>query len=214
MRLVIGNKNYSSWSLRPWLAMTVAGVAFEEQVISLRQPDTRARILQVSPSGRVPCLIDGALTVWDSLAICEYVNETYAEGRLWPADRAARARARAVVAEMHSGFAPLRTYMSLDIRARKLEAGRLAQAREDVQADITRVVALWTACLDDSGGPLLFGDFSIADAFYAPVVTRLATYGVALPPLLAAYSERIFALPAMRAWVAAAHAETEVLPDH
>lgn len=211
MKLVIGNKNYSSWSLRPWLALKMAGIDFEEVRIALRQSDTRANILRYSPSGKLPCLVDGDLTVWDSLAICEYVNETYAKGRMWPADRAARATARAVTAEMHSGFAALRTYLSMDIRARKPARGAEAQRLAGVQADIERIVALWTAALDASGGPMLFGAFCIADAFYAPVVTRFATYGVELPPLLARYSERVLALPPMRAWVAAAQAEVEDL---
>lgn len=214
LKLVIGNKNYSSWSLRPWLAMKMAGIEFTEERIALDQPDTRARILQYSPTGKVPCLIDGRLTVWDSLAICEYVNETYAKGRLWPADRAARATARSVTAEMHSGFAALRTHLSMDIRARKPARGTEAQRRTDVQADIERVVAIWTAALDERGGPMLFGEFSIADAFYAPVLTRFVTYGVELPPLLAAYSARVLGLPPMRAWVAAAQAEVEELTDH
>jgi glutathione S-transferase len=214
MKLVIGNKNYSSWSLRPWLAMRMAGIAFDEVRIALDQPDTKASILQYSPTGKVPCLVDGDLTVWDSLAICEYVNETYAKGRLWPADRATRATARAVTAEMHSGFAALRTYLSMDIRARKPARGAEAQRLAGVQADIERIVALWTAALDASGGPMLFGEFCIADAFHAPVVTRFVTYGVALPPLLTAYSDRVLALPPMKAWVAAAHAEAEELTDH
>jgi glutathione S-transferase len=214
MKLVIGNKNYSSWSLRPWLALRMAGIAFEEIRIPLDRPDSKASILRYSPSGKVPCLLDGDLVVWDSLAICEYVNETYAGGRLWPADRAARATARAVTAEMHSGFAALRTSLSMDLRARKPARGAEAQRLAGVQADITRIVALWTAALDASGGPMLFGEFSIADAFYAPVVTRFATYGVDLPPRLAAYRERVFALPPMRDWVAAAEAELEELTDH
>ncbi len=214
MKLVIGNKNYSSWSLRPWLAMKMAGVAFEEVRIALDQPDTKARILRYSPTGKVPCLVDGKLTVWDSLAICEYVNETHASGRLWPAERATRATARAVTAEMHSGFAALRTYLSMDIRARKPARGAEAQRLAGVQADIERIVALWTAALDASGGPMLFGEFCIADAFYAPVVTRFVTYGVALPPLLQAYSQRVLALPPMREWIAAAEAEPEDLGDH
>lgn len=214
MKLVIGNKNYSSWSLRPWLALKMAGIGFEEVRIPLDQPDTKAKILRYSPTGKVPCLIDGDLTVWDSLAICEYVNETHANGRMWPKDRATRAAARAVTAEMHSGFAALRTYLSMDIRARKPARGAEAQRLAGVQADIERIVAVWTAALDASGGPMLFGEFCIADAFYAPVVTRFATYGVALPPLLAAYSERVFALPPMRDWVAAAQAEVEELTDH
>jgi glutathione S-transferase len=214
MKLVIGNKNYSSWSLRPWLALKMAGIAFDEVRIALDQPGTKAGILRYSPTGKVPCLVDGQLTVWDSLAICEYVNETYAQGRLWPQDRATRATARAVTAEMHAGFAALRTHLSMDIRARKPARGAEAQRLAGVQADIGRIVALWTAALDASGGPMLFGEFCIADAFYAPVVTRFATYGVELPPLLAAYGERVFALPPMRAWVAAAQAEVEELTDH
>jgi glutathione S-transferase len=214
MKLVIGNKNYSSWSLRPWLAMKMAGIAFEEVRIALDQADTKARILRYSPTGKVPCLVDGKLTVWDSLAICEYVNETHASGRLWPAERATRATARAVTAEMHSGFAALRTYLSMDIRARKPARGAEAQRLAGVQADIERIVALWTAALDASGGPMLFGEFCIADAFYAPVVTRFVTYGVALPPLLQAYSQRVLALPPMREWIAAAEAEPEDLGDH
>lgn len=214
MKLIIFNKNYSSWSLRPWLAMKMAGLTFDEQRIALDEPDTKRNVLAWSPSGRLPCLIDGELVIWDSLAICEYVNEAHAGGRLWPADRAARANARAVTAEMHSGFVALRTHMSMDIRKRHVERGAAAQARPDVQADIARIVAIWTACLDASGGPLLHGSFSIADAFYAPVVTRFATYGVALPPLLSAYSERVFALAPMQEWVAAARAELEDLPGH
>jgi glutathione S-transferase len=214
LKLIIGNKNYSSWSLRPWLALGMAGIAFEEERIPLDQPDTKARILRYSPSGKVPCLVDGDLIVWDSLAICEYVNETYAKGRMWPADRATRAWARAATAEMHSGFAPLRTYLSMDIRARKPARGAEAQRLEGVRNDIARIVALWTAALDASAGPMLFGGFCIADAFFAPVVTRFATYGVDLPPLLAAYSGRVLALPPMRDWVAAAQAEVEELTDH
>jgi glutathione S-transferase len=214
MKLIIGNKNYSSWSLRPWLALKMAGIAFDELRVPLQQPDTRSKILRYSPTGKVPCLVDGDLTVWDSLAICEYVNETHAQGRMWPADRAARATARAVTAEMHSGFAALRTYLSMDIRARKPARGAEAQRLAGVQADIERIVALWTAALDASGGPMLFGEFCIADAFYAPVVTRFITYGVALPPLLAAYSDRVLALPPMQAWVTAAQAEVEELTDH
>lgn len=218
LTLVIGNKNYSSWSLRPWLAMKVAGVAFDEIRIPLDRPDTKANILRHSPSGRVPSLIDaggaGTLTVWDSLAICEYVNEAHAGGRLWPADRRARARARSTAAEMHSGFAALRTHMSMDIRARKFERGAAALAREDVAADVARIRALWFDALADSGGPFLFGEFSIADAFFAPVVMRFVTYGVELAPGLAAYRDRVVALAPMQQWIDEATAEVEDLGDH
>ncbi len=214
MTLVIGNKNYSSWSLRPWLAMKQAGIAFSESSILLARPETREKILRYSPSGRVPCLIDGELTVFDSLAICEYVNEQLSErhhgASLWPRDASLRAQARSVVAEMHSGFAALRTHMPMDIRSRHVDRARAALRREDVTADIARIQSVWSGCLAQ-GGPMLFGSFSIADAFYAPVVTRFATYGVKLSPLLAAYSESVLALPAMQQWIEAAKAETETI---
>jgi len=218
LTLVIGNKNYSSWSLRPWLAMKMAGIAFDEIRVPLDQADTKANILRHSPTGKVPCLIDsgsaGRLTVWDSLAICEYVSEAYADGRMWPAEQAARAHARSAAAEMHSGFAALRTHMSMDIRARKYERGAAAMAREDVAADIKRIRALWFDALVQSSGPFLFGDFSIADAFFAPVVMRFVTYGVDLPPALAAYRDRVVGLAPMQQWIAEATAEVEDLGDH
>lgn len=210
LTLAIGNKNYSSWSLRPWLAMKVAGVAFDEIKVLLQRPDTTEKILRYSPSGRVPCLIDGELTVFDSLAICEYINERHASGTLWPRDVATRARARSVVAEMHSSFSALRKHMPMDIRSRYTDKGGAAQRRDDVAADIARIHSVWSECLRE-GGPMLFGSFSIADAFYAPVVTRFATYGVKLSPLLAAYSESVLALPATQQWIAAARAETEAI---
>ena len=214
LTLVIGNKNYSSWSLRPWLAMKQAGVAFNETNVLLQRPDTTEKILRYSPSGRVPCLLDGELTVFDSLAICEYVNEKLTEadggGSLWPRDAKARARARSVVEEMHSGFAALRTHMPMDIRSRLPDRGQAALQRGDVAADVARIQSVWDECLSE-GGPMLFGSFSIADAFYAPVVTRFATYGVKLSPLLAAYSENVLALPAMQQWITAAKAEPETL---
>jgi glutathione S-transferase len=213
LTLVIGNRNYSSWSLRPWLAMKQAGLAFDEVRISLRQPGTAARILQYSPSGRVPCLLDGALAVWDSLAICEFVNEQYCSGSLWPRDVGARARARSVAAEMHSGFTALRTHMSMDIRSSHPERGAAALARPEVAADVTRIHAMWSECLAASGGPFLFGSFSIADAFFAPVVSRFRTYGVPLSAPLGHYSDAVFALPAMQQWMADAKAEPETVDD-
>jgi glutathione S-transferase len=209
--LVIGNKNYSSWSLRAWLALKVGGVAFEEKRIALDRPQTKAEILAHAPSGKVPCLIDAGLVVWDSLAICETANERYTTGALWPTDADARAHARAVTAEMHSGFAALRTHMPMDIRSERHDQGVAALQRADVATDVTRIQSIWTDCLARSSGPMLFGGFTIADAFYAPVVTRFRTYGVALPPALSAYAERVFKLPAMQQWVEAARAETEVI---
>jgi glutathione S-transferase len=220
LTLVIGNKNYSSWSLRPWLAMKVASLTFTEIRIALDQPDTKATILRYAPNGKVPCLIDAGrdaanpLTVWDSLAICEYVNEVYARGTLWPADPRQRAVARAAVAEMHSGFANVRAHLSMDIRNRKPEHGARALGRPEVQGEVARIRSIWSTALAASGGPFLFGPFSIADAFYAPVVTRFATYAVPLDDTLAAYSTRIFDLAPMQAWVQAARAEPEVLPEH
>jgi glutathione S-transferase len=214
MKLYIGNKNYSSWSLRPWLALKMAGVAFEEERICLDQPDTREKILAVSPTGRVPALVDGTLTVYDSLAICEYVNEAHAGGKMWPANREARARARAAACEMHSSFTAVRTHMSMNIRRRAPERGAAALARPEVAADVARLQALWAEALLRSGGPCLFGEFCIADAFYAPVLTRFVTYGVALEGRLAEYSSHVLGLAPMREWTAAAHAETEDLGDH
>ena len=209
--LVIGNKNYSSWSLRAWLALRLGRVDFEQVRIALDRPQTKLEILARSPSGKVPCLIDGPLVVWDSLAICETANERYVAGILWPADADARAQARAVSAEMHSGFAALRTHMPMDIRAHRPERGATALQRSDVAADVARIQSIWTDCLSSSSGPLLFGSFTIADAFYAPVVTRFRTYDVALSPVLSAYCDAVLALPAMREWVEAAQAETEVI---
>jgi glutathione S-transferase len=214
LTLVIGNKNYSSWSLRPWLAMKMAGLAFDEIRVPLYAEGSKQRILRHSPSGKVPCLIDRArndLAVWDSLAICEYVNEQYAQGALWPVDAVSRARARAACAEMHSGFAPLRQHLSMDIRSDLSVAGAERQKIAEVAADIARIRAIWQQALDDSGGPFLFGSFSIADAFYAPVVTRFATYGVSLSPELARYAKSVVELAPMQAWIADARAETEVL---
>ena len=213
LTLVIGNRNYSSWSLRPWLAMKWAGLVFDEVRVRLNRPDTTAEILRYSPSGRVPCLVDGALAVWDSMAICEYVNEQYCGGSLWPRAVAERARARSIAAEMHSGFAALRTHMPMDIRSRHADRGKAAAARAGVSADIARIQSIWMDCLAARGGPFLFGGFSLADAFYAPVVTRFRTYAVVLPAPLSAYSVSVFALPAMKEWVAAAATEAETLEN-
>lgn len=205
-KLVIGNKNLSSWSLRPWLALRVAGLPFAEINICLGQPGTRAEIHYHSPSGKVPCLIDGEIVVWDSLAICEYAAEL--KPALWPADRAARAEARAVSAEMHSGFAALRQNMPMNVCATLPGAGRTPEA----EADIARIVALWESCRarHAAAGPFLFGSFSIADAMYAPVVWRFNTYAVDLPPLARGWLDTMLALPAMREWQAGAAAEAAV----
>ena len=214
LTLVIGNKNTSSWSLRAWLTLAHAGLAFDEVSIKQGQPQTRANILAYSPSGMVPCLIDtslnvegGALHVWDSLAINEYINEKYLGGLYWPRDPALRAQARAVVAEMHSGFAALRSQMPMNMCARLDAQGREALAQPDVATDIARIKSIWAEALQITGGPFLFGDYSIADSFYAPIAARFVTYGVALTPALKAWSERMHALPALRRWLEAAQAE-------
>ncbi len=207
MQLMIGDKNYSSWSMRPWVLMRHFGIAFDETLIELRTPETRERILAVSPSGRVPCLVDDAgLAVWDSLAIAETLAERHPEHAMWPADPAARARARSVSAEMHAGFVALRSEMPLDIRA-SLPGRELGAA---ARADVERVDAIWRDCLAASGGPFLFGEFSIADAMYAPVAMRFVTYAPALSTAAAAYVERIMAVPAVSEWNAGAMRETRV----
>lgn len=211
LKLVIGNKNYSSWSMRPWVAMKAFGIQFEEIPISLGRQDTSSRIAQYSAAGRVPVLIDGDITVWDSLAICEYLAEQFPDKHLWPQDVAARAHARSVCAEMHSGFTGLRTAMWMNIRASFPGKGRTAQA----QADIARICELWEDCLNRFGTHrFLFGDFSIVDAYYAPVVMRFRTYGVWLPPALQAYVDRMVAHPAVAQWIREAMDETERLEKY
>lgn len=217
LRLIIGNKNYSSWSLRPWLAMKVAGIGFEEVRIPLYVPGAKERILEFSPAGKVPSLVDGALRLWDSLSICEYVAER--EPALWPRDPAARALARSVSAEMHSGFQGLRSQMSMNVRRRYPGRGRTPESL----ADIGRIVALWSDCRArydahaaaqvTDPGPFLFGRFSIADAMYAPVVLRFRTYEVELPPVCRAYADAVTALPALQEWIADAEGEAESLPQ-
>lgn len=209
MRLVIGNKNYSSWSLRPWLVMKVAGIAFTEERIPLYGPGAKEKILAVSPAGKVPCLVDGDLRIWDSLAICEYLAERHPA--LWPQEPSARAVARSISAEMHSGFQSLRTHMSMNIRKCHPGKGRTPE----VVAEIGRIAGMWSECRSRNGaqGAFLFGRFSIADAMYAPVVLRFRTYAVELPPEARAYAGTILALPALQEWIADAVAETESLPQ-
>jgi glutathione S-transferase len=209
-RLVIGNKNWSSWSLRPWLAMRHFGLPFEEINVRLRLPESKAEITKYSPSGMVPLLLDGNLAIWDSLAILEYLADAHPELGVWPADRQARALARCVSAEMHSGFMPLRRNCSMEI----LAANRLDPVPEDVEIDIRRIVGLWRECRAKfgAGGPFLFGAFSAADAMYAPVASRFRTY---VPDLYrygddgtaAAYVAAIFAMPEMAEWIAGASAQ-------
>ncbi len=209
MKLVIGSKNSSSWSLRPWLLLKQVGLPFEEVVVPLRRPDSEARLRAVSPSGKVPVLVAGEVKVWDSLAICEFLAEH--DPSLWPADSAARAVARSISAEMHSGFPALRTFLPMDFVARFGPPGKLLTS---VRTDIERVLAIWTECrrLHGQGGPFLFGAFSVADAMFAPVCSRFATYAIPLDPVSAAYVERVMGLPAMQEWGRGAAAEVAGVP--
>jgi glutathione S-transferase len=203
LTLVVGSKNFSSWSLRPWLALKEANVPFREVVVQLDRPDSKAAILRWSPSGKVPVLHHGARVIWDSLAIVEYVHELQPDRGLWPADAETRALARCVSAEMHSSFTALRTYCPMDLHHKRPGAGD----GPGVERDVERIHAIWSECLARSGGPFLFGAFCAADAFYAPVVTRFRTYGKAMPASLSAYADRVWNLPTMQEWVDAARGE-------
>jgi glutathione S-transferase len=210
LALVIGNKNYSSWSMRPWLAMKQTGIPFVEHRIALYRADSKRRVLEHSPSGKVPVLKDGTTTVWDSLAILEYLAEKFPDRRLWPEGAATRARSRSMSAEMHSGFVALRTRMPMNLRNSYPGRG----LTPEVEADIARIVSLWTDSRAMASGPFLFGDFCIADAMFAPVATRFVTYGVKLPPVCQRYVDTLIALPAMQLWYADARAEREAVEEY
>lgn len=210
LTLIIGNKNYSSWSLRPWLVLKQAGIDFDEIRIPLDMPTTREQLLRYSPTGKVPVLQHDDLTIWESIAICEYVAELAPDRGLLPQDVKARAVMRSVAAEMHAGFAALRQHFPMDCRARIADRGTPAQ----VQADIDRILLLWRNCREQFGrdGDFLFGaPFTIADAMFAPVVSRFVTYGVPLDEVSQAYADRIWSLPAMQEWLSAAAAEVETI---
>jgi glutathione S-transferase len=200
MKLVIGSKNYSSWSLRPWLVLRHAAVPFEEECIRFTDPDFKARVMRVSGAGKVPVLVDGDLVVWDSLAIVEYLAEQFPDRCGWPADPGARARARSICAEVHSGFMALRQAMPFNCSARF----PTILLTVEVQKEVDRVVDLWKGA-----APFACGDFSIVDAYFAPFTRRFVTYGVDLPPHARGYVETIEAIPAMQEWIAAAAAEHE-----
>jgi len=224
MELVIANKNYSSWSMRPWTAMRGLGIPFEERRLSfnLGAPGSdaagggsfRDAVRAISPAGRVPVLVDGDLVVWDSLAIAEYLHERFPAAGVWPADRAARARARSICAEMHSGFNDLRRHCPMNIEARLPEIGaKVLRTEPAVAKDLARIDALWSDALRASRGPFLFGPFGAADAYYAPVATRIRTYALPLSPTSAAYADRLLAAPGPAAWIADALTESEFVPD-
>ncbi|MGH6726679.1 MAG: glutathione S-transferase family protein [Pseudolabrys sp.] len=211
LKLIIGNKNYSSWSMRPWIAMKVAGIAFEETVISLNAPDFKEHVGSVSGAGKVPALIDGEVRVWESLAILEYLAEKFPVAGLWPADAAARAHARAIASEMHAGFLPLRRHLPMNMWRPVIKRA----LTPDVETNIKRIEAMWGDCRTRSGagGLFLFGRFGAADAMYAPVVARLHTYAVAVGAGTRAYVEAVMALPAWAEWRAAAVKEPWVLAE-
>jgi glutathione S-transferase len=217
MQLYIGNKNYSSWSMRPWLLMHEFEIPFEECRVRFDsfEPDSvfKRTLAALTPTGRVPVLVDDdGFIIWDTLAIAEFLAERHADRPLWPVAARQRARARSLCAEMHSGFGALRQHLPVNIEARLPEVGAMVLAREPAVAnDIARIDAMWSEQIRLSGGPFLFGAYSIADAFYAPVCTRLRTYGIPVGPDTEAYMERIFATRSMRRWVAEALAEKDFL---
>ena len=216
LKLYIGNKNYSSWSMRPWVLLTQAGIPFEEVMVRFDSFNAgssfKKTLASVSPTGKVPVLVDGDLNVWDTLAIAEYVAEKFPEKHLWPQDPAARAIARSVCAEMHAGFMGLRSNCPMNIEASLPEVGQLAwRDKPAVQADVARLVDLWSGLLDTYQGPMLFGAFSVSDAYFAPVCMRLNTYALPLPPNIAVYVARVSALPGVQAWIQGALAEKDFL---
>ncbi|MEX0752791.1 MAG: glutathione S-transferase family protein [Xanthobacteraceae bacterium] len=212
LRLIIGNKNYSSWSMRPWLAMQVAGILFEETVIPLYESGSKEQILKYSPAGKVPVLIDADRHIWESLAIVEYLAEKFPQAGLWPADAAARAHARALAAEMHAGFVPLRRHCPMNI----WRAPKPRELTPEVEADVARIDTMWSECRARYGkaGPFLFGSFGAADAMYAPVVSRFHTYCIDVGPAARAYMDAVMALPAWTEWAAAARKEPWVLAQY
>ena len=218
MKLLIGNKNYSSWSMRPWVLLKEFDIPFEEVMARFDSFEAdslfKATVGALSPAGKVPVLVeDDGFAVWDTLAIAEYLAEKYADRALWPRDAHRRARARSVCAEMHSGFGALRTHFGMNIEASLPEVGRRVLAEQPAaRADLARVTALWQDALRESGGPFLFGDYSIADAYFAPVLMRVRTYALPLPAAVAAYVERAVATKGIAAWIREALDEQEFLP--
>jgi glutathione S-transferase len=213
LKLIIGNKNYSSWSMRPWIAMKVANIPFEETVISLNDPNFKQVVGPVSGTGKVPVLIDGEVRVWESLAILEYLAEKYPAAGLWPAESRVRAVARAISNEMHAGFLPLRRQMPMNMWRPVIKR----ELTPEVAANVQRIESIWSECRErygkKEGGPFLFGGFGATDAMYAPVVARLNTYNVDVTPTTKAYMDAVMQLQAWREWHAAALKETWVLAE-
>ena len=217
MKLYIGNKNYSSWSMRPWVLLRNAGIAFDEVMVRFDGFEATSQfkksLNQVSPTGRVPCLVDDGLVVWDTLAIAEYVAEKFPAKKLWPQDMAQRARARSICAEMHSGFSALRSACMMNIEADLPEAGALAlRDKPAVRADVARIEAIWSELLNQHGGPYLFGaQFTIADAYFAPVCMRFKTYHLSQRTDINTYVETIRKAPGVADWIADGLAEADFL---
>jgi glutathione S-transferase len=210
LRLIIGNKNYSSWSMRPWIAMKAAGLAFEETLLPLYRPESREQVLKYSPTGKVPILLDGDIAIWESLAILDHLSDRFPNAQLWPDAVPARAHARAVSAEMHAGFADLRSHCPMNMRRDRNKKRDLTPA---AQANVDRIDALWGAARSrfGAGGPFLFGAFSAADAMYAPVVSRFASYAIPVSAASRSYMDAMMALPAWKEWEAAGRVEQWVM---
>jgi glutathione S-transferase len=216
LKLFIGNKNYSSWSMRPWVLLKQAGIPFEEVKVRFDSFDAsstfKKTLAGVTPTAKVPVLQDGDLAIWDTLAIAEYVAEQFPDKQLWPAERTARARARSICAEMHSGFTGLRGNCPMNIEAHLPDTGALIwRDKPAVRSDLERIISMWSALLQEHGGPMLFGAFTVADAYFAPVCMRIQTYALPVPPMVQAYIDRVFALPGVKAWIDDARAEQDFL---
>jgi glutathione S-transferase len=213
LKLIIGNKNYSSWSLRPWIAMRQAGIPFEEELFALYEPGSREKIMKYSPTGTVPCLVDGDVTVWESLAILDYLADKFPDKKLWPSDMKARGFARAISSEMHAGFGPLRQHCSMNMRR---DRNKPRDLTPEVKANVARIDAIWTESRSrfGAGGPFLFGAFSNADAMYAPVVSRFASYSIPASPVSQTYIKTMMALPAWKEWEDAGRVEPMVMPHN
>ena len=216
LKLFIGNKNYSSWSMRPWVLLKQAEIPFEEVMVRFDSFDAGSNFKNalgpINPVGKVPVLVNDGFAVWDTLAIAEYVAEMYPAKALWPQDTKARARARSVCAEMHSGLGGLRSNCPMNIEASLPEIGQLVwRDKPAVRSDVARIIDMWSGLLEEHGGPLLFGEFSVADAYFAPVCMRLKTYALPVPPAIAAYVARVCALPGAKAWVDQALEEKDFL---
>lgn len=216
LKLYIGNKNYSSWSMRPWVLLKQACIDFEEVMLRFDaftpESEFKKALKSLSPTGKVPVLVDADLVVWDTLAIAEYLAEQFPQKMLWPCEKAARARARSICAEMHSGFTGLRSHCPMNIEANLPDAGALIwRDQASVRADVARLVSMWQPLLAEQGGPMLFGHFSIADAYFSPICTRLKTYALPLPADVCGYVDRVCALPGVKAWIDGAQAEHDFL---